>query len=146
MKRVTLLNTNVNKQPSPQRHEHPLLCQIHHYLQPFRNDSRRPLTVTRHNSLGVRCVPFAAPYTAHFSVSYGENRPSDSVGQGRLHALRSSLLHFKLDTKCFFTQKFLLQLRFPQVLQKEVQPYLQQNGCDHLLPPQKLQELNQKIR
>jgi hypothetical protein len=52
----------------------------------------------RSNYLSVRCVPFSAPYTARFSVSYGENRRSDSVGQDRLHALRS-LLHFKLDTK-----------------------------------------------
>jgi hypothetical protein len=106
----------------------------------------RLVSATHSNYLSVRCVPFSAPYDAIFSVSYGDNRPSDSVGQGRLHALRASLLHFKLDSKCFFTQKFLLPLRFPQVLQKEVQPYLQQNGCDHLLPPQKLQELNQKIR
>ncbi len=34
----------------------------------------------------VRCVPFSASHEANFSVSFGENRCSDSVGQGRLHA------------------------------------------------------------
>jgi hypothetical protein len=39
------------------------------------------LTAAHNNYAGVRCVPFSAPYTASFSVSYGENRPSNSVNQ-----------------------------------------------------------------
>ena len=35
---------------------------------------------------GVRCVPIAEAQAAVFRVSFGENRPSDSVDQGRLRA------------------------------------------------------------
>jgi hypothetical protein len=38
----------------------------------------------------VRCVPFSASHDAFFSVSFGENRRSDSVDQGRLRAESTS--------------------------------------------------------
>ena len=47
------------------------------------------LTAAHHNYLGARCVPFSAPYTAHFSVSFGENSRSDSVNQRPRCAQRS---------------------------------------------------------
>jgi hypothetical protein len=39
------------------------------------------LTAARHNHLGVRCVPIAEAQVTSFSVSFGENRRSDSVPQ-----------------------------------------------------------------
>jgi hypothetical protein len=38
----------------------------------------------RINNSSVSCVPFSASHDAIFSVSFGDNRRSDSGGQGRL--------------------------------------------------------------
>jgi hypothetical protein len=39
------------------------------------------LTAARGNYLGVRCVPKAASHDSLFSVSFGDNRPSNSQRQ-----------------------------------------------------------------
>jgi hypothetical protein len=44
------------------------------------------VSATRRNYLSVRSVPISASHDTIFSVSHGENRRSDSVGQGRLRA------------------------------------------------------------
>jgi hypothetical protein len=56
------------------------------------NSDQDQLTAARRNYVGVRCVPISAPYTARFSVSYGEIRRSDSINQRRECAAAFNLI------------------------------------------------------
>jgi hypothetical protein len=56
-----------------------------------------------HYSASDRCWPFAAPYTACFRVSFGDNRRSNSVGQGRFRA--DTVEKLDINGRLFFCRK-----------------------------------------